>query len=189
MSAANQQPPTMSVTEFFAWSPAGGDRWELADGSPRAMAPATPRHGAIQAEAGRLIGNHLAETRPTCRVVMEPGIQPKVRADLNVRVPDLAVTCAAPDPDAKLLGEPLVVIEIPSSSNKADTWANVWTYVTIPSVREILVLHTAEIRASLLRRNQDGIWPDNPVTLMRDDTVMLESLGFTAPLAAFYRTA
>jgi Uma2 family endonuclease len=179
----------MTVIEFLGWSPPGGDRWELVDGGPRAMAPAAPRHGAIQAEAGRLIGNHLAETRPACRVVMEPGIQPKVRADLNVRVPDLAVTCAAPDPDAKLLGEPLMVIEILSPSNKADTWANVWTYVTIPSVREILVLHTAEVRAALLRRDQDGIWPDNPIMLTSDDTVSLESLGFSAPLAAFYRTA
>jgi hypothetical protein len=49
---------------------------------------------AIQGEASRLIGNHLAELPgPACRVVIEPGIQPKVRADVNVRIPDLVVTC------------------------------------------------------------------------------------------------
>jgi Uma2 family endonuclease len=58
------------------------------------MAPASPRHGAIQSESARLIGNNLAESRPACRVITEPDIQPKVRANLNVRVPDLAVTCA-----------------------------------------------------------------------------------------------
>jgi hypothetical protein len=35
------------------------------------MAPLAPRHGAIQAEAARLIGNHLVEARPDCRVVTE----------------------------------------------------------------------------------------------------------------------
>jgi len=99
------------------------------------------------------------------------------------------VTCAAWDPDDRLLREPLVVVEILSPSNKAETWANVWSYVTIPGVREILVLHTAEIRADLLRRDADGSWPDNPLTLTAGDTVTLESIDFTAPIAAFYRTA
>jgi Uma2 family endonuclease len=189
MSAANQLPATMTAAEFLAWNPQDSDRWELIDGTPRAMAPAAPRHGAIQSEVSRLIGNRLAELRPACRVIIEPGIQPKVRADLNVRVPDLAVTCAPLDPDDRLLREPLVVVEILSPSNKAETWANVWSYVTIPSVWEILVLHTADIRADLLRREEDGTWPDNPLTLTLGDTVTLESINFTAPIAAFYRTA
>jgi Uma2 family endonuclease len=189
MSAANQLPAAMMAVDFLAWNPPDSDRWELIDGTPRVMAPAAPRHGAIQNEVGRLIGNHLAESHPACRVITEPGIQPKVRADFNVRVPDLAVTCAAWDPDDRLLREPLVVIEILSPSNKADTWANVWSYVTIPGVREILVLHTADIHADLLRRGADGTWPDNPVTLTLGDNVTLESIAFTTPIAAFYRTA
>ena len=92
MSAANQLSAAMTVVDFLTWRPPSGDRWELVDGTPRAMAPSAPRHGAIQAEAARLIGNRLAELRPTCRVITEAGIQPKVRADFNVRVPDLAVT-------------------------------------------------------------------------------------------------
>jgi len=179
----------MTVAEFLGWNPQDGDRWELIDGTPQAMAPASPRHRAIQNEAGRLIGNHLAESRPACRVITEPGIQPKVRANLNVRVPDLAVTSAEWDPDERLLQKPSVVVEILLPSNKADTWANVWSYVTIPSVVDILVLHTAQVRADLLRREADGTWPDNPVSLKLGDAVTLESIDFTAPLAAFYRTA
>jgi Uma2 family endonuclease len=188
MSAANQLPATMTAAEFLAWNPQDSDRWELVDGTPRAMAPSAPRHGAIQAEAARLIGNHLVEARPACRVITEAGIQPKVRANLNVRVPDLAVTCGAWDPDDGLLREPLVVVEILSPSNKAETWANVWSYVTIPSVREILVLHAVDIRADLVRREQDGSWPDNPLSLALGDTVTLESIDFSAPIEAFYRT-
>ncbi len=189
MSAANQLPAAMTVAAFLNWNPQDSDRWELIDGTPQAMAPASPRHGAIQSEAVRLIANHLAEARPVSRVITEPGIQPKVRANLNVRVPDLAVSCAEWDREERLLRKPLVVVEILSPSNKADTWANVWTYVTIPSVLEILVLHAAEVRADLLRREADGTWPDNPVSLTMGDPVTLESIDFAAPLAAFYRTA
>jgi hypothetical protein len=92
-------------------------------------------------------------------------------------------------PYERLQHKPLVVVEILSPSKKAGTWADVWSYVTIPSVLEIFVLHTAELRADLLRREADGTWPDNPVSLMQGDAVALESIAFTAPLAAFYRTA
>lgn len=189
MSASIQLPALMTVAEFLDWRPPDGDRWELVDGVPRAMAPASPRHGAIQAEAGRLIGNHLADTRLACRVLMEAGIQPRARAASNVRVPDLMVTCAPLEPGDRLVREPVAVIEILSPSNHADTWANVWSYTTISSVREILVLHSTEPRAELLRREADGVWPENSSLLGPGDTVTLESIGFSAPLSAFYRTA
>jgi Uma2 family endonuclease len=190
MSAATKLPEAMTVAQFLDWTPPhGGDRWELVDGMPRATAPASPRHGALQSEVDRLIGNHLVAERPACRTVIEPGVRPRVRADHNVRVPDLGVTCAPWDGDDRVLAAPLVLVEILSPSNEADTRANVWIYTTIPSVAEILVLHTTEIRAELLRRQDDGLWPLNPLHLVAGDEVTLESIGFTAPLAAFYRTS
>jgi hypothetical protein len=43
MSAANQLPTAMTVAEFLAGDPPHLiDRWELIDGTPRAMAPAAP---------------------------------------------------------------------------------------------------------------------------------------------------
>lgn len=189
MSAANQLPAAMTVDEFLAWNPQDSDRWELIDGTPQAMVPAVPRHGAIQSETARLVGNHLAAVRPACRVIVAPGIRPRVRGNYNLRVPDLAVSCAPWDSDDRLLHQPLLAIEILSPSNKADTWANVWSYVTLPSVLEILVLHTAAIRADLLRRQADGVWPEDPLALGASDEVILESIGLATPLAAFYRTA
>ncbi len=181
-------PASMTVPEFLAWRPPDGtDRWELIEGAPRAMAPASFLQRAIQSEARRLIADRLAVSRPSCRVVTAPGIQPKVRADWNIRIPDLAVTNAVLDAEDRLLHEPLVVVEILSTSNTARTWANVWTYATIPSVWDILVLHTADIGADLLHREDDRMWPDNPKALSLGDDVTLESIDFTAQIAAFYR--
>jgi Uma2 family endonuclease len=189
MSAANQLPDLMTVAEFLVWeTPDGSNRWELVEGAPEAMAPSSPRHGAIAARVARLLDQHL-DGHPRCRVIAEPGVRPRVRGRLNVRIPDIGVTCSPSEPEDRLLREPVVLVEILSPSNPKDTWANVWSYTSIPSVREILVLHTAQLRADLLARSADGTWPEDPATLEAADTVVLESIGFSAPLAAFYRTA
>jgi Uma2 family endonuclease len=131
--------------------------------------------------------NHLLARRSPCSVVVTPGIVPRVRSDHNFRVPDLAVTCSGYQAEEAALSDPILIVEILSPSNQAETWANVWTYTTIPSVQEILVVHTAEIRAELLRRGSDGVWPEKPETVEAGD-LALESIGLTTPVAALYRT-
>src|SRR5579863_7719253 len=85
-------PSRMTVAEFIAWPGDGTDtRYELVDGEPRAMAPASVTHGIIQANFARLLGNHLVGT--PCHLVIAPGIIPRVRAGFNFRIPDLAVNC------------------------------------------------------------------------------------------------
>lgn len=187
MSALPKIPVRMTVAEFFAWNPPSPQLWQLVDGEPQAMAPASITHGAIQNELGSLIRNHLADRASPCRVVTMPGVIPHVQSETNVRIPDLAVTCSGYDAEESALANPVLLIEILSPSNQAETWANVWAYTTIPSVCEILVLKTASIGAELLRRNQDGSWPSQPLSVDTGD-LTLESVGFSAPLAAAYRT-
>lgn len=191
MSAALKPPPNrMTVAEFLEWCPEDGQRWELIDGEPRARAHRPIGPGAIQAEFGALISNHLLARRLPCTTLTFPGIIPRIRAGLNFRIPDLAVTCgpiALTDPH---LTDPVLVVEILSPSNEAETWANVWAYTTIPSMREILVLHTVTMRAELLRRDPAGDWPPEPAQVTEGDTLTLASIGgFTTPLPALYRTA
>jgi Uma2 family endonuclease len=114
-------------------------------------------------------------------------VVPRVRSADNVRVPDLAVTCAPPSRE-RLLAEPVLLIEILSPSNADETWANVWAYTTIPSVTEILVVSRTAIGAELLRRLPDGSWPEAPQSLDQSATLELASIGFRLPIASLYRT-
>lgn len=114
----------------------------------------------------------------------EPAIVPLVRSRSNIRVPDVAVTCAPVDAGQIALPEPVLVAEILSPTNEADTWENVWTYGSIPSVQEVLVLRSASIAAELLRRRADGTWPEEPIQVGPDDTLQL--IGLTCPLADLY---
>lgn len=178
----------MSVEAFLAWADAldGEARYELADGFPRAMAPTTNRHGAIQGAIYRQVESHLLATRPQCLAVIAPGVQPRVRADANLRIPDIGVSCTAEDFDRRTLVAPVLLVEVPSRSNRRQTWSNVWTYTTIPTVREVLILNAEAVAADLLRREADGGWPERPIALGPDDTLVLESIGFAVPLAGVY---
>ena len=85
------------------------------------------------------------------------------------------------------LPDPILIVEILSPGNEAETRENVWAYATIPSVNEILLVRSTEIGAELLRRQADGTWPAEPQLLTAGDEVTLASLDFSGPLAAFYR--
>ncbi|MGH6848893.1 MAG: Uma2 family endonuclease [Methylocella sp.] len=187
MSAIAKVPVRMTVAEFLAWDAGDGRLWQLVDGEPQAMAPANRTHGAIQAELCRLIANDLAEKSGLCSVLANPGVVPRVQAEHNVRIPDLAVTCSDYESEEPVISDPVLIVEILSPGNAAETWANVWAYTTIPSVREIVVLRTVSIGAELLRRREDGSWPRTPEAIEAGNLV-LESIGFQAPLAALYRT-
>jgi Uma2 family endonuclease len=187
MTAALKIPVRMTVAEFLAWNPPGPEMWQLVDGEPQAMAPANRTHGSILAEIGALIGNHLAKHYSSCAVITLPAVIPHVQSDANIRVPDLAVTGSPYETEEAALTDPVLLVEILSPSNQAETWANVWAYTTIPSVKEILVLKTAAIGAELLRRNPDGTWPKRPLSI-EEGELTLESLGFRIALDSLYRT-
>jgi Uma2 family endonuclease len=179
----------MTLDEFLAWDPGdeGASTWQLIDGEPVAMAPGSDAHGAIQSEVARLLGNHLFDQQTRCRVITEPGIVPRVRAGQNYRIPDIAVTCAPPS-NALMVQDPVVLIEILSPSNEAESRANIWVYTTIPTVQEILAIRSTRIEAELLVRGPDGTWPSEPAIIGPSGQVTIPSIDYTAPLATFYRT-
>ncbi len=191
MSAVQQpSPPTgMTVAEFLSWDNGdwSGRRWQLVDGEPVAMDPASQTHGALLGEIGRLLGNHLLERRSPCRLIVTPGIIPRADAVRNYRIPDLGVTCS-PETKGLAMPEPTLLIEVLSPSDAASIRANFWACAAIPSVREILIVHSARLEAELLRRGADGVWPEAPAVFHPPAALELDSVGFSVPLEALYRT-
>jgi Uma2 family endonuclease len=175
----------MTVTEFLHWEPGDERRYELVNGEPRAMAPAAVIHAYLQNQLGRLIGNHLSERGSECVVLSNPGVVPHLLSAHNVRIPDLGVTCVPLVPGQVTLADPVLLIEILSPGNQAETWSNVWTYTSIPNVREILVLDSTRRAAEILRRRPDGAWPDQPL-FVAVGALELSSIDFRVPLAVLY---
>ena len=174
----------MTVEEFLAWNPGDGQAWQLVDGVPVAMAPPSPAHGTLQSRLDRQIGAHLDDLNGPCLILTTPDVVPRVRGSGNMRVPDLAVSCSPPEQGH--ISAPVLLVEVLSPGNRAETWGNVWAYTTIPSVRETLIVHSAAVRADVLRRRLDGAWPDNPDIVLEGDLV-LDSIAFRTPLLDLYR--
>jgi Uma2 family endonuclease len=189
MSTALKMPPHMTVAEFLKWEPdeRSGALWQLRDGEPEMMAPASDAHGSIQAELSYLITAHFRSNNRPCRAVTAPGVVPEERSEENCLVPDIGITCAPPTGE-HLMHEPLVLMEILSPTNVSKTRANVRGYMTIPTVAEIVVLRSTAIAAEILRRAPDGTWPQQPDIINADGDLRLDSIGFTAPLRDAYRT-
>jgi Uma2 family endonuclease len=185
MVAVLKRPAFMTLAEFLAWDAPNGPAWQLVDGVPEAMAPASGTHAVIQGEVGGLIRNHLAAHRPGYRVLTNPGVAPRVKSEENFRIPDLGVTCAPVPRGVIEIAEPILLIEILSPGNTVETWTNVWAYTNIPSVQEILVIRSASIGVQLLRRATDRSWPEVPLAIEAGE-LELESIGFRVPVAALY---
>ncbi|HEY3847831.1 MAG TPA: Uma2 family endonuclease [Acetobacteraceae bacterium] len=180
----------MTVAEFMDWD--SGDRsgalWQLRDGNPEMMAPASDAHGSILARLTRLLDVHLDAQGNRCRAVVAPGVIPRVRSAENCLVPDIGITCTPPS-GGRTMPDPVALIEILSPSNEAETRANVWAYTTIPSVAEIVLLRSTAVAAEILRRRPDGTWPEDPETIAADGELRLDSIGFAEPLRSAYRTS
>jgi hypothetical protein len=82
--------------------------------------------------------------------------------------------------------EPIVLIEVLSPTDGAETRAKVWAYAAIPSVREILRVRSTHIAAKRIVQKPDGGWPANPSPLGEADRLNLESIGFDCPIPADY---
>jgi Uma2 family endonuclease len=70
--------------------------------------------------------------------------------------------------------DPILLVEVLSPTNEAETRAKVWAYAS------------TQIAAELIRRGLDGGWPANPSLLGEEDRLSLESIGFECPLPAIY---
>lgn len=185
MSAFAQIPVRMTVEEFLVWNSGDHARYELVDGEPHAMAPGSNIHGYLQAELASIIRNHLRSLGSPCDAYTNPGVVPHFLPDHNFRIPDLAVTCMPLRPGQSSITDPILIVEILSPSNQAETWANVRAYTSIPSVQEILVLRSDRMEAGVLRRLPDGGWPSSPTPIAGGE-LNLESIGFRLMLAELY---
>jgi Uma2 family endonuclease len=179
--------PSMTVADFLAWPGDGtGRKFQLVDGEVCAMSPVSAVHSVIQLNLGSELRRHMREQKIQCRVGTEPCVLTRVRADINVRVPDIGVTCTRLAPGQQVWPDPILLIEILSPGNAADTWQNVWAYCTIPSLREVAIVHSTRVLAELLRRGPDGSWPEETAKVGPGGTLSFESVGFSCPLSEVY---
>ena len=98
----------MTLAEFLDWDDGTDTRYELIDGRVLAMAPPSPRHGALLGRLAQIIGNALAPRR---LVFVRAGIVTPERPDSYLQA-DLAVSCRPLDEQEHYVAEPILVVEV-----------------------------------------------------------------------------
>lgn len=179
--------PLMTVDQFLAWDGAGHvGKLELVDGIVRAMAPASAVHALIQLNIGTAFNNHLRGRNSPCRAATEAPIIPPLGKRINARAPDVSVTCALPADDGTFV-EPILIVEVLSLSNEAETWESIRALANLPSLQEILVVQSTRIEVHDYRRDANGGWPREPAAAGAGEVVQLASIGLDLPVSEIYR--
>ncbi len=174
----------ISVEAYLEMDAEAGGKIELLDGIPVAMAGASPRHNQIVQNIARALGNGLQDS--SCRVWTQDQ-RVRVEATDSYTYPDLVVVCdeARFDTTARpaSLLNPSAVIEVLSESTlDHDFGAKLGHYRQIPSLTEVLFVHTETRATTRVTRQDDGSW--NLLDSGPDGTV--EVAGVTLPLAVVY---
>lgn len=164
--AARLNPPQpMSRAEFLAFADNRQEgEWDLVmgvpvqtrgpDDGPSAMTGPRAIHRKIQK---RLIAALDARLPAGCEAHFELSVTPQTEAD-SVLEPDITIACEAIDDDARVIENPLIIIEILSPSTRDyDLGTKLALYKTIPSVTAILLVDSAR-RWVQLWRLEDGLW-------------------------------
>ncbi len=137
---------------------------ELVDGLVVAMSPKRSRHVDMKMHAWEMLRNAVRDAGLPCAVKGD-GMAVVIDA-YNARQPDVSVQCSAIDPEATVLDDPIIVVEVVSpSSERSDTGAKVGEYFRVPSIRHYLIIDPYGREVILhSRRHNEGPIQSHPIS-------------------------
>jgi Uma2 family endonuclease len=182
---ALKRPHFISVEDYLAGEELSEIRHEYLGGVVHAMAGGTNDHAAIAMNAGISLGGQL-RGKP-CRPF---GSDAKVRIELQHQTrfyyPDLQVVCM-PNPGSDRFHErPVVIMEVLSeSTRRTDMGEKKDTYLSIPSLRVLILAETDASRVTVYRRRAEGGFDAEEYSGL-GEVILLPEIGAELPLAEIY---
>lgn len=183
--AAEPDDVSMTVEEYLALEEISQIKHEFVNGHVYAMSGGTLDHDTIANNVRAAFLAHISDD--LCRPA-GPDVRVRVSATIAY-YPDALVVC-----DATLRGAdreihtPRLIVEVLSDSTEAndrgDKFAN---YQSLASFEEYLLVASRRRAVERFHRSESGLWHYHRYG--PDDTVALESVGLSCPVAAFYRRA
>ena len=178
-----------TYADYVALEASSPTKHEYYQGEIYAMAGGSEEHSALAAEVLRALGNALGD-RP-CRTHTSD-LRIYVEATGMATFPDGSVVCGkleqhAPSPRATALN-PTVLFEVTSdSSEEYDTTTKLESYLTVPSLRDYLIVSHRERRLTLYSRTSEGGWETR--VAIAGGKVTLSSLGAELVVDELYRAS
>lgn len=181
---ANLQLQRMSPQEYLEWELTQEIRYEYIDGEVFAMTGGTKPHNRIALNLATALDSHLAERG--CEVYISD-VKVQVSQAGPYHYPDIVVTCDSRDRESNLFVEhPCLIVEVLSPSTEAnDRGGKFAQYRRLDTLQEYVLVQSEQIGVECFRRNEQGLWVLYPYEA--EDTLTLESVGLSLPVAALYR--
>ena len=177
----------LSVDEFLAFvDDHPGEKWELIDGAPVAMAGGTLRHA--------LIGSNLAYAlegparSKGCRALRDMFLRIAAN-DGHVFDPDVMIRCGpAGDLLTRTIDDAGAVFEVLSPSTMIrDRGVKLGAYMQAPGLRQIVLVYPGELRVESWTRDDGAAWPEEPQVLTAPTaTLNVPLVAAHLPLAGIY---
>ncbi|MBD2511961.1 Uma2 family endonuclease [Nostoc muscorum FACHB-395] len=183
MVAIPQQPPKMTIEEYFAWELQQELRYEYVNGEVFAMTGGTIPHNDIALNFYRALYPHLRARG--CRVNVSD-VKVQVTPQSPYYYPDVIVSCDPQDLNArKFIQNPKIIAEVlsPSTSGK-DRGEKFTNYLKIPSLQEYLLIDSEKISVERYCRGEGKMWLYYPYT--EGDMITLSSIEFELAIAPLY---
>jgi Uma2 family endonuclease len=139
-----------------------------------------------QSNLAYLLGQAVCAGALPLQVLTEGAIIPARNGGGNVRVPDLAVAPADDQRGDQVVTAPILLFEILSPGNSAQTRDYLRAYATLASVREIVVIHGDVIRAEVHRRDPSGAWLADPEIVGPVEALRLPSIALDVRIEDVY---
>ena len=184
---ARPQPPRWSVEAYLAMERGSPIKHDYIDGHVYAMAGGSRRHSRISVNVTTLLNVLLRGANSPCQVFNS---DMKVHVDAkNYVYPDASVSCDArdvTDGEADYISHPIMVVEVLSDDSTAgydrgDKFDLL--YKQIEALQEYVLVDTQKMAIDVYRR-AGASW--SLQSFGPDDTVVLESISVSSPIAAFY---
>ena len=172
--------PRMTPEEYLAYEHSQEIRHELVDGYLYAMTGASRRHEEIALNLAAALHAHL-RGKP-CRAYKG---DLKIRVGADFHYPDVFVRCGEPaaDGDPYAASDPVLVAEVLSPStqryDRGDKRLACWS---LPSMREYVLIAQDRRHVEVTRLGE----PESIVLTRDEDSLTLDSIGFSMALADLY---
>jgi Uma2 family endonuclease len=184
--AVQRIPPPLSIEAFRAWIESRPDeeRWELIDGAPVMMAPATRDHQRIASNLEQLLNQALKAHRSTLRAFQRVGLNLGSAAPHYDPEPDVAVIDAEPGGDPRYADRFYLAAEVVSESDRATVEGKREIYKRHSSCNCVLVIEQSRYYVRVDLRT-DAKWSAGILT-GPTDLLLLPEFGLRCTLQDLY---
>lgn len=176
----------VSREEFLAYFDSVAHKAEWLDGEIWDMAGGTPAHSIIGLNIAAELRNALKKT--DC-YAYNSDLVVQIEADASIIMPDASVVCGelVTAWDRKdFVKNPTLIVEVRSKDrDNYDLEGKFLKYMTIPTMREYVVIDQYETKVDVFYRTDNGLWDIRTYT-SPDGNITFQSLNVTISIAEIY---